>query len=87
MSTLGQWKHVSSLRICKRSKDGMAKANTKTILPFFQSILSVFVSVITSQIKAPANKHVLVTLNYYAHDIHFCSQQEIIEGHVVRTLS
>ena len=48
----------------RRFKDGKAKVNTKTILPFFQSILSVFVSVITTQIEAPADKYVLVTLNY-----------------------
>ena len=51
---------VSSLRIHKRFKDWKAKAT----LTFFQSILSVFVSVITAQIKVPADKHVLVILNY-----------------------
>ena len=54
---------VSSLRIHKRFKDWKAKA-TQNNLTFFQSILSVFVSVISAQIKAPADKHVLVILNY-----------------------
>ena len=31
----GQWKRVSSLPISKRFKDGKAKANTKTVLPFY----------------------------------------------------
>ena len=73
MRILGQWKRVSSLRVWKRFKHGKAKANTKTILPFFQLILSVFVSLIAAQIKVPADKHVLVTRIMCAYDIHFCS--------------
>ena len=36
-SILGQRKRICSLCVCQQFNDGMAKANTKTLLPLFQS--------------------------------------------------
>ena len=49
--------------MCMHMQAFQANADTKTLLRTF--ILIVFVTVITDQIKASGDKHVLATLNMY----------------------
>ena len=67
MSILGQWKrvHLLKLCICKQFKDGKANANTKTLLPYSNSLCDCIID----QIKVSGDKHVLAIFESHMHVI------------------